>query len=101
MRHKLTEHGIDRTGKTERQFTRSDYDECDLLVGTNWANIPTTRRICNGDVGGKTRLLMEYTNHPGDVADPWYTDNFKTTWRDVLEGCTNLSGRLKSEGKVC
>ena len=57
-----------------RQLTRSDYDKYDLLVGTNRANIPTIRRICGGDFDSKTRLLMEYTDHTGDVADPWYTD---------------------------
>ena len=25
-----------------------------------------------------------------EVADPWYTDDFEATWRDVLEGCTGL-----------
>lgn len=35
-----------------------------------------------------------------DVADPWYTDDFETTWRDVLEGCQGLLERLRSrEGK--
>lgn len=25
-----------------------------------------------------------------EVADPWYTDDFETTWRDVLAGCRGL-----------
>ena len=25
-----------------------------------------------------------------EVADPWYTDDFEATWRDVMEGCTGL-----------
>jgi protein-tyrosine phosphatase len=47
-------------------------------------------RICGGDPEGKIRLLLDYTNRPGDVADPWYTGNFEATWRDVFEGCTLL-----------
>ena len=43
-----------------------------------------------GDRDGKIRLLMEYTDRPGDVADPWYTGDFETTWRDVLAGCSGL-----------
>ena len=54
------------------------------------ANLRNMRRICGGDPDGKIRLLMEFTDRPGDVADPWYTDDFETTWRDVLEGCTGL-----------
>ena len=52
-------------------------------------------RICGGDPEEKLHLLMEYTDHPGDVADPWYTDDFETTWRDVLAGCKGLLERLQ------
>lgn len=29
-------------------------------------------------------------NPPGDVADPWYTDDFEATWQDVAAGCKGL-----------
>mgnify|MGYP004516257755 CR=1 FL=1 len=38
--------------------------------------------------------LMDYTDHPRDVADPWYTEDFEATWRDVLEGCQGLLDEL-------
>ena len=47
-------------------------------------------RICGGDFSDKMSLLMEHTDHPGDVADPWYTDDFEATWQDVLAGCQGL-----------
>ena len=75
--------------KTARQLTHSDYDERDSLTGTDLASIPIIRHIF-GDVGGKKRLLLDYTGHPGDVTGPWYTDDFETTWRDVLAGCHEL-----------
>ncbi len=31
-------------------------------------------------------LLMDHTNRPGDVADPWYTGDFEAAWQDVREG---------------
>ena len=42
---------------------------------------------------------MDYTGHPGDVDDPWYTDDFETTWRDVLAGCEDLL-RAVTEGQL-
>ena len=57
-------------------------------------------RICGGDCDGKMRLLMEFTDRPGDVADPWYTDDFETTWQDVLAGCSGLLARLQAKGKL-
>ena len=97
-RHKLAEHGISCAGKTARQLTRADYDKYDLLIGMDQANLRNMRRICGGDPDGKIHLLMEYTDRPGEVADPWYTDAFETTWRDVLEGCQGLLSRLRKEG---
>lgn len=89
-RRKLAEHGISCQGKTARQMTRSDYDRFDLLVGMDTWNIRNMNRICGGDPDGKIVMLMDYTDRPGDVADPWYTGDFEATWRDVLEGCQAL-----------
>ena len=37
---------------------------------------------------------MDFTNRPGEVADPWYTGDFDTTWRDVEEGCQGLLQKI-------
>ena len=82
-RRKLAEHGISCQGKTARQMTRLDYGRYDLLIGMDSWNIRNMRAISGGDPEGKIRMLMDYTNRPGDVADPWYTGDFEATWRDV------------------
>ena len=43
------------------------------------------------------KKLMEYTERGGDVADPWYTDRFDVTYRDILEGCEALLKALEEE----
>lgn len=95
-RRKLAEHGISCQGKTARQMTRLDYGRYDLLIGMDSWNIRNMRAISGGDPEGKIRMLMDYTNRPGDVADPWYTGDFEATWRDVLEGCEALLSQLVS-----
>ena len=35
-------------------------------------------------------MLLDFTDRPGEVADPWFTGNFDATWRDVEEGCRGL-----------
>ena len=97
-RRKLAEHGIGCVGKTARQMTRSDYDRYDLLIGMDSWNIRNMRNICGGDPEGKIVMLMDFTNRPGDVADPWYTGDFEATWRDVLEGCQALLDYLMPPG---
>jgi protein-tyrosine phosphatase len=95
-RRKLAEHGISCQGKTARQMTRLDYGRYNLLIGMDSWNIRNMRAISGGDPEGKIRMLMDYTNRPGDVADPWYTGDFEATWRDVLEGCEALLSQLMS-----
>jgi len=93
-RRKLAEHGISCSGKTARQLTRRDYDYFDLLIGMDEWNMRNMKRMLGSDSANKIHLLMDYTNRPGEVADPWYTDDFETTWKDVLEGCTGLLAQL-------
>jgi len=96
-RRKLAEHGIGCAGKTARQLTRSDYDRFDLLIGMDEWNIRNMTRMCGGDSEGKIIRLLDLTDRPGDVADPWYTGNFEATWRDVLCGCQALLKRLQPD----
>ena len=96
-RRKLAEHGISCDGHAARQLTNRDYEDYDLLIGMDRANLRDMYRICGGDFADKMHLLLGYTDRPGqEVADPWYTDDFEATWRDVLEGCRGL---LRSAGK--
>ena len=95
-RRKLSEHGISCEGKTARQLIHADYDRFDLLIGMDRANLRNMRRICGGDSAGKLHLLMDYTDRPGDVKDPWYTDDFEATWQDVLAGCQGLLSQLQN-----
>jgi protein-tyrosine phosphatase len=96
-RRKLAEHGISCEGHAARQLTNQDYEEYDLLIGMDQANLRNMYRICGGDFSDKISLLMEHTDHPGDVADPWYTGDFEATWRDVLAGCRGLLKELTKE----
>ena len=89
-RQMLVCHGIPCEGHHARQITRPDGDEYDLLIGMDNANLRRMYQICGGDFADKIHLLMDFTDHPGDVADPWYTEDFETTWRDVLTGCQGL-----------
>lgn len=89
-RRKLLEHGIGCAGKTARQMTRADYNHYDYIIAMDHNNLRNLRRLLGEDSDSKISLLMDYTERPGDVADPWYTGDFEATWRDVWEGCQAL-----------
>ncbi len=93
-RRELARHGLSCEGKTARQITRSDYGRFDLIVGMDRANLRNMLRVFGGDPEGKVRLLLDFTDRPRDVADPWYTGEFGETWRDVNEGCRAILDTL-------
>ena len=89
-RRLLERKGIDCSGKTARQITARDYLYYDLIIGMDNANMRNMKRFWGGDPEGKLRMLLDYTDRPGEVADPWYSGDFEATGRDVYEGCSNL-----------
>ena len=97
-RKKLAEHGISCDGKVARQMRWPDYKQYDLIIGMDQENLDDMRRICLGDPENKIHLLMDYTDRPGDVADPWYTRDFEAIWLDVEKGCRGLLEHLKNAG---
>lgn len=99
-RRKLKEHGIDCTGKTARQMTRLDYAAYDYIIGMDRANIRQILRLCGGDSEGKVYLLLDFTDRPGEVSDPWYTGDFEATWRDVEAGCRGLLRHIMESERV-
>ena len=82
----LAELGIDVAGKYAVKLNSSDYNAYDWFLGMDSANIRNMNRIFSGDPLKKVRSLLDFTSSPRDIADPWYTGDFKQTYRDILEG---------------
>ena len=89
-RRELTRHGVPCEGHVVRVLQRADYARYDLLIGAESANIRNMLRICGGDPDGKIHRLLDFTDTPGDIADPWYTDDFETAYRQIEAGCKAL-----------
>ena len=69
---------------------KSDYERFDLLVGMEESNLRRMRTICGGDPDGKIVRLLDFTDRPADIDDPWYTGDFSTAWKEILRGCEGL-----------
>ena len=96
----LARHGIGCAGKHAQLLERSDYDDYDYIIGMDQENMRYMPRMLGGDPEGKISLLMDYTDRPGSVADPWYTRDFETTYRDVIDGCEGFLSYLKEQGSI-
>lgn len=84
----LSQHGVwFDPMKRARKVTPVDYERFDRIICMDASNLRLIRRIIPDDPDGKIHLLMSYTGKGRDVADPWYTGDFETTFQDLLEGC--------------
>lgn len=95
VRDLLTAHGISCKGKTARQITKADYEHYDYIIAMDQMNLNHLRRFVGDDPQGKVHLLRSFSAHLGEIADPWFTRDFQTTWDQVEESCEGLLNQLR------
>ncbi len=95
-REKLDEMGVPYQKRRAVQITRDDYESYDYIVAMDMENMRDLDRLSGGDPQKKLHRLMEFSGEDRDVADPWYTGDFDTTYMDVLKGCKALLKSLPS-----
>ena len=99
-RRKLAEHGLRCDGKIAVQMKKADYDRYDVIVCMDSWNLHNLHRITGGDPRGKFIRLLDLTDLKRDVADPWYTDDFDATYRDITEGLNGFIDFLKKKNMI-
>ena len=88
----LRRHGIGKTPYTDFsakravQVTRADYGKYDYIICAEERNVRNTARITGGDPDGKIMCLLDFSDRPRNIADPWYTGVFDITYNDIEEG---------------
>jgi protein-tyrosine phosphatase len=92
-KQKLAEHGISCEGKRAVQITKKDYDQYDYILAMEEYNIRNMMRILKSDPEGKVHRLLDFTDNPRDIDDPWYSRNFDLAYEEILEGCKALLER--------
>ena len=96
----LSAHGVPFSRHAARQITREDYQMFDMILCMEDYNIRNLRRVLGEEImqqdaqlpQPKIRRLLSH-----DVADPWYTGDFETTYQDLIEGCNALLQQILQE----
>ena len=99
-RKKLKEYGISTDGKFAVKLQKSDYDKYNYLIGMEQWNIRNMMRILGSDSQKKVWRLLDFSEHPRDIADPWYTGDFDATYQDIDEGCRAFLDYLASSQSI-
>lgn len=96
-RRELAKHGISCDGKRARKLIKSDFNDFDYLIAMEQYNLRNIHREFGTALTERVTLLLDYTDTPGDIDDPWYTGNFGLTYGEILKGC---EGFLKQLGMI-
>ncbi len=96
----LKKRGIPFDERCAVQLVREDYEEYDMFIGMDSANVRNMHRIFGADTDNKISKLMDLTSRCGDVLDPWYSDRFDIAFDDIYAGCCALLEKLTSNGKM-
>ncbi|MVX67016.1 low molecular weight phosphotyrosine protein phosphatase [Clostridium chromiireducens] len=89
-KRKLMEHNISCEGKRSVQLRKEDYNKFDYLVAMDQKNMGNIFKIIKEDPENKVYKLLNFTTTPKDIADPWYSGDFDTTYNEIYEGCRGL-----------
>lgn len=93
----LEKYGISAEGLAARQFTKEDLENFDYIIGMDSSNLENIARISGVKNSPKVMRLMDLTDHPKDVPDPYYTGDFDETYELVNEGCRKLLEKIKKD----
>ena len=98
-KNKLAEYGISTDGIFASKLIKKDLDEFDYIFAMDENNMRNIKREFGDYQSEKIMKLLDLSDNPRDIADPWYTGNFDDTFRDVSEGCEYLIEKLENEMK--
>ena len=84
----LSAHKVPFGRHRARQITREDLERYDCIVAMESYNIRNLERLLGPS--DKYRLLLDFTDTPGGIADPWYSGDFELSFRQITEGCEGI-----------
>ena len=80
-----------------RRIRTGDYDYFDYIIAMDSGNIEDIQALIGLDTERKIHRLLDFTNHPRNIKDPWYTGNFEECYQDVVEGCQAFLDSLENQ----
>ena len=93
--HELTKNNIPHNKqRISKKFTRADYQRCDLIIGMDEENIYDIKKIAGGDPDNKVFMMMSFVGENRGVDDPYYTDDYSVTYKDISRACKALLEKL-------
>lgn len=93
-RNRLAKEGISTVGMYSRILNDDDLS-ANYIIGMDQSNIENIEKFLKNRYSGRVQRLLEYAGEDRDILNPWYTDDFDTTYKDVVKGCEALLSFIK------
>ena len=94
VRQVLNSKGINCDGYAARHVRRDEYSDYDYIIGMDAENMRDLNYEFGPDPDDKIYRLLDFSDRPRDIDDPWYTRKFDKCYEEVVEGCQGLLKRL-------
>ncbi len=101
----LDRFGIDYSKKRARKIVLEDYKKFDYIIGMDEKNVSDLNRFFCGDPQRKISKILDFTDNPKDVIDPWWgwakdgVGDFESTYKDVIFGIEGFWNFLNNTTK--
>jgi len=99
-RAELAKHGISCKGKQACKLLKRDFEEFDYLIAMEGFNLRNIKREFGAALTDEVKLLLDYTDTPGDIDDPWYTGSFDVTYGEIVAGCQGFLQYLEENNEI-
>ncbi len=90
----LTAKAVPCKGHSAHQITKAEFEYYDYIIIMDKYNLRNITRVVGEDKNRKISMLRDFTDTPGEIADPWYTGDFDLTYKQVTESCEALLRKL-------
>lgn len=83
----LNKNNITFYNRISKQMKKDDYYKFDYILTMEEENIKNILKIIGDDNEKKVFKLLDFTQKPRDIIDPWYYRDFNATYEDIKYGC--------------
>ena len=80
------------------QIRKSDYAKYDFIIAMEQFNLRNMRHVIGGDPDQKVYRMLDFTEQPRDVSDPWFSGDFESAYSDISRGCAAFLDYLEGRG---
>ena len=93
----LEKKNVPFTDHRASKFTLADYENYDYVIIMEEYNRSRLMQIIGSDKDNKVYKLLDFTETPGDIEDPWYSGRFESVFEQIKYGCTGLLKHIMKE----